>query len=245
MAECVRTQCREEDPGWSRLLDEHWNLDAVREAGSRCIQDRVNWLDQGTEHPHRVALSVHRDEIDRVVSSIRRDVEDAGWQAQYIVSGMGEYLYLDVLSIRAGKRNAMDYVRRLFGISRERVVAAGDSGNDVLMLEGTARLLLLCAGILQPRAHVTARDFGDICCCVLVCACRGHSPHSAAPAAQVHERLGAHCAGDTPGIVVGNAQPSLISWAVTQKQHGDAQTILTDKPLAHGILEGLARHGLY
>jgi hypothetical protein len=53
------------------------------------------------------------------------------------------------------------------------------------------------------------------------------------------------CAGDYPGIVVGNAQPSLVSWAVTQKQHGRAQTILTDKPLAHGILEGLARHGLY
>jgi hypothetical protein len=52
-------------------------------------------------------------------------------------------------------------------------------------------------------------------------------------------------AGDTPGIVVGNAQPTLVAWAVQQKQHGEAQTILTDKPFAHGILEGLARHGLY
>ena len=52
-------------------------------------------------------------------------------------------------------------------------------------------------------------------------------------------------AGDTPGIVVGNAQPALIDWTLEQKQIGDAQTILTDKPHAHGILEGLARHGLY
>jgi hydroxymethylpyrimidine pyrophosphatase-like HAD family hydrolase len=100
----------------------------------------VHWLDKGTEHPHRIALSVHCDEVDRVIDSIRTDVESHGMRAQYVVSGMGEYLYLDVLSIRAGKRNAMDYVRKMFSISKERVVAAGDSGNDVLMLEGASCL---------------------------------------------------------------------------------------------------------
>ena len=45
--------------------------------------------------------------------------------------------------------------------------------------------------------------------------------------------------------MVGNAQPALVAWAVKQKQIGAASTVLTDKPLAAGILEGLARHGLY
>jgi sucrose-phosphate synthase len=122
--------------GWSKLLDHDWDLNAVHEAGSRCISDRCHWLDEGTEHPHRIALSVHNSEVNRVKESIRQDIEGKGLQAQYIVSGMGEYLYVDVLSVQAGKRSAMDYVRRLYGISKERVVTAGDSGNDVLMLEG-------------------------------------------------------------------------------------------------------------
>lgn len=122
--------------GWSKLLDHDWDLKAVHEAGARCISDRCHWLDQGIEHPHRIALSVHNSEVNRVKESIRRDIESKGLQAQYIVSGMGEYLYVDVLSVQAGKRSAMDYVRRLYGISNERVVTAGDSGNDVLMLEG-------------------------------------------------------------------------------------------------------------
>ena len=127
---------REEDEGFARLLDEDWDLRAVHAAASRCLSDRCHFIDEGTEHPHRIALSVHHDVIDGVIEAIRADVERAGARAQYVTSGMGEFLYLDVLSVRAGKRNAMDYVRRLFGISKERVVVAGDSGNDILMLEG-------------------------------------------------------------------------------------------------------------
>jgi sucrose-6F-phosphate phosphohydrolase len=49
--------------------------------------------------------------------------------------------------------------------------------------------------------------------------------------------------GDHPGICVGNAQPELLNWLVKQPQ--DGKLILTDKHLADGIVEGLARHGLY
>jgi hypothetical protein len=65
-----------------------------------------------------------------------RHIGTPGVRAQCIVIGMGESLYLDVLSIRTGKRKAMGYVRKMFSTSKERVVAAGDSGGNVLMLEG-------------------------------------------------------------------------------------------------------------
>ena len=129
----------------------------MHEAGRRCLSDRCHFVDEGTEHPHRIALSVHHDEIDRVVESIRGDIDRAGLSAQYVVSGMGEFLYLDVLSSQAGKRHAMDYVRRLFGISNERVVVAGDSGNDVLMLEGERPACMQgfsCMSTAAVLAHV-------------------------------------------------------------------------------------------
>ena len=50
--------------------------------------------------------------------------------------------------------------------------------------------------------------------------------------------------GDNPAIIVGNAQPALLEWAAAQQQ-GSGRVVLCDKPLAHGILEGMARHGLY
>ena len=48
-----------------------------------------------------------------------------------------------MLAVKGGKLEALEYVRTLFSVPRERCVAAGDSGNDVLMLEGMAVLPLV------------------------------------------------------------------------------------------------------
>ena len=53
-----------------------------------------------------------------------------------IVSGTGGWRYVDCVSSRAGKLQALERVRALFSVPRDRCVAAGDSGNDILMLEG-------------------------------------------------------------------------------------------------------------
>ena len=83
-----------------------------------------------------------------------------------------------------GKEKALQYVRQLYGVPEHLCVAAGDSGNDILMLEG-----------------------------------------------------------EHPGIVVGNAQHELLHWLVQQQQ--DGKVVCTDATFADGIIEGLARHGLY
>lgn len=54
-----------------------------------------------------------------------------------IVSGTGSWRYVDCVAIKGGKLEALDYVRTLYGVPCERCVAAGDSGNDILMLAGT------------------------------------------------------------------------------------------------------------
>ena len=56
-------------------------------------------------------------------------------------------------------------------------------------------------------------------------------------------RMGFLCAGANPAIIVGNAQPTLVDWLVKQPQN--SRVVLTDAEIARGILEGLARHGLY
>lgn len=50
-------------------------------------------------------------------------------------------------------------------------------------------------------------------------------------------------AGKHRGIIVGNAQQELLDWLVQQKQSD--RVVCTDAPMALGVLEGIARHGLY
>lgn len=52
------------------------------------------------------------------------------------MSGVGDYRYVDCVAIRAGKQEALEYIRALFNIPLSHCMAAGDSGNDILMLEG-------------------------------------------------------------------------------------------------------------
>ena len=58
-------------------------------------------------------------------------------QVRIIESGTGELALRGLRGSRGGKLEALEHVRTLFGVPRERCVAAGDSGNDILMLAGT------------------------------------------------------------------------------------------------------------
>ena len=52
------------------------------------------------------------------------------------MSGVGDYRYVDCVAINAGKQEALEYIRTLYDIPLSHCMAAGDSGNDTLMLEG-------------------------------------------------------------------------------------------------------------
>jgi len=176
-----------EDKMWAHRLDEGWDLIKARAVGDSVVSsfgNQIHWLDNGSEHPHRVAFSVDFAAMDSIIDSLKAGFATSGVQARIITSGTGGWRYVDCVSIRAGKLEALEYVRTLYGVPKERCVAAGDSGNDILMLEGENRAL-----------------------------------------------------------VVGNAQPELQAWLINQPQND--RIVYTDSPGAAGIIEGLARLGLY
>ena len=140
-----------EDMEWSASLDAGWDLKVVQAAAAAVISahdGRVSWLDRGTEHPHRVALSVSVEALDAVRARLEALFATAHCEARIIVSGVGGWRYVDVVAAGAGKLEALEYVRKLYRMPHERTVAAGDSGNDQLMLGGKHYSLLV--GNSQP-----------------------------------------------------------------------------------------------
>lgn len=129
-----------EDERWCKWLDEGWDLERVRQAAQDVVNhfhgNGCHWLDNGSEHQHRIALSVRADLVDEAKRKMADRLAREGVKAQFITSGKDGWRYLDVVASRAGKQQALEYVRMLFGIARERTVSCGDSGNDILMLEG-------------------------------------------------------------------------------------------------------------
>lgn len=57
-----------------------------------------------------MTCGVHASIVDKVVQDISVAVERAGVRAQFILSGKGEWRFLDIVAQRAGKLAALEYV---------------------------------------------------------------------------------------------------------------------------------------
>ena len=96
------------------------------------------------------------------VRAVRIALDRAGLEARIVLSH-GDLL--DVLPARAGKGAALRHIARVLGLPRERVIAAGDSGNDADMLGACANPVLVanCEPVLRSLAlpAATYRSAGD------------------------------------------------------------------------------------
>lgn len=181
-------------------------------------------------------------------------------QCKVIVSGVGDWRYVDVTAARAGKLAALEYVRQLYGVHHTRCVAAGDSGNDTLMLGGRNLAIGGWGGIgAQMPAGRQARCPGPgvgAPCPDAASSARSDLARLPPQRCKVQPAVRQACARPCmlPALsrppaapprpaVVGNAQPELVQWVLEQPQ--EERMVVTDAPMARGILEGLARHGLY
>ncbi|KAF8063648.1 SPP1 [Scenedesmus sp. PABB004] len=133
----VATRAWVPDTAYARLLDDGWNLGTVQAVASKLMQrfqDRASMIDDGSEHPHRVSLQIRSDVLGEFMDRWAAGLAEAGVAAQFISSIGGEWRYVDCISAHAGKGRAMAYLAARYGIALEDAVAAGDSGNDLLML---------------------------------------------------------------------------------------------------------------
>jgi sucrose-6F-phosphate phosphohydrolase len=77
--------------------------------------------------PFKVSFDIPGGDAFRVV---KERLAESGLEAKAIFSA-GKFL--DLIAARAGKGEAIRYLQKQLGVSAERVIVAGDSGNDVEM----------------------------------------------------------------------------------------------------------------
>jgi hypothetical protein len=73
----------EEDLNWTRRLEHNWDLAAVKDVAARLMaglnrgrdhEKRIRWLDEGTEHPHRIAMMCPADLVEGLVAELEEEV---------------------------------------------------------------------------------------------------------------------------------------------------------------------------
>jgi len=136
------------DQEFAAKLDEGWNLEKVRDAAYKALKaagkERMHFRPPDEQNEHKVTCGVRVDVIEKIKEIIARTLEKEKVSAQLIVSGRGDWRFLDIVSKRAGKLAALQYVRKKQGFTHSQTIACGDSGNDKDMLSGQNRAI--CVG---------------------------------------------------------------------------------------------------
>jgi len=130
----------EEDKAWTAVLSEGWNESVVRATCEAAIQvcgeEQMHFRPEREMNSHKVTVGVHVDKLRAAEEHIRGALAAEGVRAKIIVSGCGDWRFLDVVPEMAGKLESLEYVRQQYNIPKDRTVGCGDSGNDIAMFEG-------------------------------------------------------------------------------------------------------------
>lgn len=138
-----------EDDAWTHAIAHRWRPEEVR----RLLADVPGLEAQPAANQRRFKISYFVDPGEAPpVSAIRATLKEAGLAATVVLS---HGAYLDVLPARASKGKAVAHLAHRWGLTRERILVAGDSGNDADMLRLGG--LGVVVGNHQPELEKIAR----------------------------------------------------------------------------------------
>ncbi|MEQ9825809.1 MAG: HAD-IIB family hydrolase [Puniceicoccaceae bacterium] len=118
------------DRSWSKRIDFEWRPDKIRE-----VLDSIEGIRLQPEHcqsQYKVSFTLDENLAPKL-GSIRRILRENGCRAKLVVS-LGAFM--DVIPIRAGDGVAIRHLAFRWGLSPEKLLIVGDSGNDEEMLKG-------------------------------------------------------------------------------------------------------------
>lgn len=112
---------------------------------------------------HKITLGIHISALEKAVSSIDSSLSKRKLPSpshRFIVSGSGEWRFVDIVPQRAGKLHALEFVREDLGYHHKHTVACGDSGNDLDMLDGHHHAIIVgnAHEVLKSWALQVPRD---------------------------------------------------------------------------------------
>jgi len=119
-----------EDEGWARHIGYRWYPDALREVMKEF--DGLQLQPKDAQLKHKVSYFIDPKKAPSI-REMRRHLRELDLHCNLVHS---HGTFLDLLPIRASKGRALRYLAYKWGLPLDRILAVGDSGNDIEMLLG-------------------------------------------------------------------------------------------------------------
>jgi sucrose-6F-phosphate phosphohydrolase len=124
-----------------RIYDgEVWDSEVM----AKLVHDRFPWLiipDRRYIYPFKIWMTCLTSDLDLHKADLKTFLKNAEnakrnglvIHARAIISGCGDYRYVDITPRIGGKRMGVRYAQQYFHFDNDRTIVAGDSGNDIEM----------------------------------------------------------------------------------------------------------------
>ena len=151
----------EADEAWKENIEDDWQPESI----ANVLAEIEDLVPQGRTEQRPFKLSYFMPNDERLLTRVKQLLDEAGLAASIIYS---HGRYLDILPVRASKGKAIHFLAASLGLPFGNVMAAGDSGNDLDMLEVVRKPIVVAnhADELEPlrdnpRAFFAGRSYAD------------------------------------------------------------------------------------
>lgn len=150
-----------EDEAWTETLDVNWSCDVVREILQQVMDkfgcENIHFRPPDEQNKYKLTVGVKDEFVNDVNEAIRSACDDNRLECKIIISGSGGWKFIDCVSTGAGKLESLEHIRKQLGFEVCETVACGDSGNDILMMSGESRAVVV--GNAEPELREWANTF--------------------------------------------------------------------------------------
>ncbi|OIR13205.1 mannosylfructose-phosphate synthase [mine drainage metagenome] len=122
------------DKGWESHIDFQWKRNELQSALLKFPGIRLQ--EQDAQWPYKLSYYVDKSFNDDDMANLYKFLDDRRLRVKILLT---ENKYLDFLPFRASKGNAVRYLSYKWGTPLQKIITAGNSGNDKDMLKGKSK----------------------------------------------------------------------------------------------------------
>lgn len=126
------------DPEWAEILSQGWDREAIMEIASQF--DTLQSQPKSEQNPFKISYYLVQPEAQKTLSKLESALQKHGYEIKLIYSAGQD---LDLLPKNGDKGLAVQFLRQKWGISAEKTIVCGDSGNDISMFKGQEKGLIV------------------------------------------------------------------------------------------------------
>lgn len=126
------------DPSWAEILSQGWNREKIVEIANKYT--KLKPQPESEQNPFKISYYLPEKEAVNVIPQLKAELSTTELQTKLVYSGSWD---LDILPINGDKGLALKYLRKKWQIEPDKIVACGDSGNDIALFQGEERGIIV------------------------------------------------------------------------------------------------------